>query len=79
MPSAGTWINLEFLILNEVSQREKDKYHMMSLYVESEIWLMKQKQTHTQRAELWSPRGRGPRQGACGLGLADATDSMLGG
>ena len=27
---AATWIELETLILNEVSQKEKDKYHMIS-------------------------------------------------
>ena len=32
--------------------------------------------SQTQRAELWSPRGRGPGQGARGLGLAGAADSM---
>ena len=31
MPSAATWIELETLILSEVSQKEKDKYHMISL------------------------------------------------
>ena len=31
MPSAATWIQLEILILSEVSQKEKDKYHMISL------------------------------------------------
>ena len=31
MPSAVTWMELENLILSEVSQKEKDKYHMMSL------------------------------------------------
>ena len=31
MPSAATWMNLEIIILSEVSQTEKDKYHMMSL------------------------------------------------
>ena len=29
MPFAGTWIYLEMIILNEVSQTEKDKYHMI--------------------------------------------------
>ena len=31
MPFAGTWMDLEIIILSEVSQTEKDKYHMMSL------------------------------------------------
>ena len=28
---AATWMQLEIIILNEVSQTEKDKYHMISL------------------------------------------------
>ena len=31
MLSAATWMELEPLILSEVSQKEKDKYHMLSL------------------------------------------------
>ena len=31
MPFAATWMDLEIFILSEVSQKEKDKYHMMSL------------------------------------------------
>ena len=31
MPFAGTWMDLEMIILSEVSQKEKDKYHMISL------------------------------------------------
>ena len=31
MPSAATWMDLEMIILSEVSQTEKDKYHMISL------------------------------------------------
>ena len=31
MPFAATWMELETLILSEVSQKEKDKYHMISL------------------------------------------------
>ena len=27
MPFAATWMNLEIIILSEVSQKEKDKYH----------------------------------------------------
>ena len=30
MPFAATWMELETLILNEVSQKEKDNHHMIS-------------------------------------------------
>ena len=30
MPFAATWMKLETLILSEVSQKDKDKYHMIS-------------------------------------------------
>ena len=30
MPSAATWKQLEIITLNEVGQKEKDKYHMIS-------------------------------------------------
>ena len=31
MPSAATWMQLEIIIPSELSQKEKDKYHMLSL------------------------------------------------
>ena len=31
MPFAVTWMDLEIIILNEVSQEEEDKYHVISL------------------------------------------------
>ena len=31
MPFAAKWMDLEIIILSEVSQKEKDKYHMISL------------------------------------------------
>ena len=31
MPFAVTWMDLEIIILSEVSQTERDKYHMISL------------------------------------------------
>ena len=31
MPFAATWMDLEIIMLSEVNQTEKDKYHMLSL------------------------------------------------
>ena len=31
MPSVATWMQLEIIIPSELSQKEKDKYHMLSL------------------------------------------------
>ena len=31
MPYAATWMELETLTLSEISQKEKDKYHMISV------------------------------------------------
>ena len=31
MPFAASWMDIEIIILSEVSQTEKDKYHMISL------------------------------------------------
>ena len=31
MSTAATWMDLEIITLSEVSQEEKDKYHMISL------------------------------------------------
>ena len=31
MPFAATWMELETLVLSEVSQKETDKFHMISL------------------------------------------------
>ena len=37
MPFSATWMDLEIIIRSEVSQKEKDKYHMISLMCESRI------------------------------------------
>ena len=31
IPFAATWMDLEIIILSEASQKEKDKYHMLSV------------------------------------------------
>ena len=31
MPLAATWMDLDVIILSEAGQKEKDKYHMISL------------------------------------------------
>ena len=31
MPFAATWVDLEMMILSEVSQKERDKHHMVAL------------------------------------------------
>ena len=33
MPSAATWMDPPIIILSKISQKEKDKYHMISLGV----------------------------------------------
>ena len=30
MPFAATWMDLEMIILSEISQKEKDKYHVIT-------------------------------------------------
>ena len=34
LPFAATWMDLEGIMLSEINQTEKDKYHMISLNVE---------------------------------------------
>ena len=34
MPFAATWMDLEMIILSGISQKEKDKYQMISLICE---------------------------------------------
>ena len=37
IPSAAIWMDLEIIILNEVSQKEKDQCHMTSLNADSKL------------------------------------------
>ena len=31
LPFVATWMNLEIIVLNEIHQKQKDKYHMISV------------------------------------------------
>ena len=58
MPFAATWMDLEMIILSEVSQTEKDKYHMISLIrgilkkIQMNLFA-EQKQTHRYRKQIY--------------------------
>ena len=58
MTFAATWMDIEIIILIEISQKEKDKYHMISLIcgilkVIQKNLLTKQKQTHRYRKQCY--------------------------
>ena len=70
MPFAATWMDLEIIILSEVSQRKRNtiQYH---LYVESKKMAQmslftKQKQTHRHRKQTYGYR-RGKLGGGRGI------------
>ena len=61
MPFAAIWMDLKIIILNEVRQQEKDKYHIISLTIQSKKVQMnlstKQKQSHKCRKQTYSFQG----------------------
>ena len=69
MSFAATWMDLEIIILSEVSQAEKDKYHVISLIcgilnMTQRNLFMKQKQTHGHRKQTYGyQRGKGVGEG----------------
>ena len=77
MPFAATWLQLESLIPNEISQKEKDKYHMMS-HVELKYGandpIYKMETDHRHGEQTWGCQvGREQGVGWTGsLGLVDA-------
>ena len=75
MPFAATWMQLEITKLSEVSHKEKDKYHMISLKCgiqhRTQINLSEsQKQTHRHRKWTYVCQG-GRGMGEGGLGVWD--------
>ena len=65
MPFAATWMDLESIILSEISQTEKDKYHMISLTCgilkndTDELIYKTEKDPQTWKTNLWLPKGKG--------------------
>ena len=64
MPFAATWMDLEMIIISEVSQTEKDKHHMISIICgllkndTNELIYKTETDSQTQRTDLWFPRRR---------------------
>ena len=60
-------MHLEITILSEVSQKEKDRYPMISfmlnLKYDTNEHIYKTKQTHKYREQTWLLRGRGTGEG----------------
>ena len=59
MQFAATWLDLEIIILSEVSQKERDKYHITSMWNLKYDTNESMKQKQPWRRDLWLPRGRG--------------------
>ena len=63
MPFAATWMDLEIIILSDLSQTEKDKYHKIMLIcrilkkmIQMNLFT-KQKQTHRLRGQTYGYQG----------------------
>ena len=77
MPCAATWMELETLILSEVSQKEKDKRHMISLMSGIEYMAQRKLSTGKRLMDLENrlavAKGEWEGVGVTGnLGLMDA-------
>ena len=76
MPFGATWMQLEIIMLSEVSQKEKDKYHDITY-----MWNLKygtndpvyETDSQTQRSDLWLPRGGGSGLGVSGWQMQTIT------
>ena len=69
---AAIWTELETLILSELSQKEKDVYHMIwhiwnQIYGTSEPTYRKQTSLWTWRTDLWLPKGSGKQRDGLGV------------
>ena len=70
-------MQLEIIILNEVTQKDKDNYHMILLYVKSKIWhrltyLQSRNRLKGNENRLMVAEGEGDGEGRTGsVGIAD--------
>ena len=76
LPFAATWMNLEGIMLSEISQTEKDKYCMIHLYVKSKKYnklvnITKKKQAHRYREQTSGYQCREGTGGGEGIGVGD--------
>ena len=55
---SATWMGLEIIILSEISQKEKDKYHMILLIcgIESMTKMQNRNRFTDMEHRLWLPR-----------------------
>ena len=63
MPFAATWIDLEVIILSELSQKEEDKLpyditHTWNLKYDTNEFIHKT-DSQTYKTNLWLPKGKG--------------------
>ena len=80
LPFEATWMDLENIILSEISQTEKDK---RKYYNVTYSWNLKNNtmngcickteiDSQIQQTNLWLPKGRGNREGQIrGMGVTD--------
>jgi len=68
---AATWMKLETLILSEVSQKEKDKYHVRSLISGTNEPTFRKKQLMGLENRLMVAKGE-EKEWTGSLGLVDA-------
>ena len=66
-PFSATWMDIQMIILSEVSQKEKDKHHislMRRTYNATQVSSpVKQEQTHRHSTDLWEGRAAGQSAG----------------
>ena len=76
MPFAATWMELETLVLSELSQKKKVIYHMISLITgieyTAQMNLSTEKKIMDLENRLVVAGGRGEREEVGSLGLTDA-------